>query len=295
MTDRIKQLELFVLTAELGSISNAAEKLDISVSAASRLLAALEDRLGVQLVQRTTRKLWLSEAGHGYLLRCQALLADLREADDFAKECVSEPSGLLTITCSVSFAMVYISPVLPDFVYRYPKLNIKLITENKYYNFIESGIDVAVRTREYEPDSGITVRKVGETQRIAAASPAYLKKFGKPVSPSDLRMHRFLAYSFYADSHEPLFKRDNEHVQPKLYPTLESNDGQVLRAAATAGLGILIQSQLTLRKDLEGGNLVQILPEWHLSKMVVNVAYQSRRHLPAKVRAFVDFMIEHFE
>lgn len=293
--DQVSQIELLVRIAEFGSLTRAAAELHLSTSAASRSLSALESRLGVRLVERTTRRLWLTEAGHTYLRNCKAVLADLREAEDSVRLMASEPVGVLTVTSSISFATAYIAPALPEFAQRYPKLRVRLLAANRYQDFIGEGIDVAVRTRDREPDSGISLRKIGETRRVVAASPDYLKQQGVPRVPADLARHRVMTYSFYKDAYDPVFVCGQDRVQVKLESMLDTNDGQVLRAAALAHHGILIQAAMTVRDDLMSGRLIEVLPDWKLSGMTVNLAFQSRRHMPAKVRAFVDFMVEVFQ
>ncbi len=292
---QVFQIELFIRVAELGSITQAAQELRLSTSAASRNLQGLEERLGVRLIERTTRRLWLTEAGQTYLTSCKALLNDFYEAEALVKSRAAEPTGTLTVTSSLSFAARYIAPDIPELARRYPNLRLRLITANRYHDFIDEGIDVAVRTRDSEPDSSIAVRKIGETRRIVAASPHYLATHGVPSHPSDLAHHKVMTYSLYRDAYEPVFKKDNQSIQVHIDSVFDSNDGQVLRIAALGHCGIIIQSTITLTDDLNSGQLIEILPDWELPRMTINLAFQSRRHMPAKVRAFVDFMVEKFQ
>jgi DNA-binding transcriptional LysR family regulator len=197
--DRFTQIEFFVLTAETGSLSKAAEKLNMSNAAASRTLNALEERLGARLVERTTRRLWLTDAGRDYHRRCSTILAEMAEADSAAGDAALNPRGTLRVTSSVSFAMMHIAPWLPEFSLHYPELSVQIVAANRYPDFIEAGIDVAIRTREHEGDSGITVRRLAETRRILAASPGYLARHGRPKTPEDLAGHRMLVYNLALD------------------------------------------------------------------------------------------------
>jgi DNA-binding transcriptional LysR family regulator len=292
---RVSQIEVFVRVAELSSLTLAAEELRMSTSAVSRSLQALESRLGVRLIERTTRRLWLTEAGHHYLRSCKALLSDFYESESSVRSVVAEPMGTLTVTSSLSFAARYIAPEIPALTQRYPKLLIRLITENRYQNFIEEGIDVAIRTREQEPDSSISMRKLGETRRILAATPAYLQQYGVPTHPHDLTHHKMMTYSLYRDAYDPIFTKGDERQQIKINSVFDSNDGYVLRSAALAHQGIITQGGITLSDDLKTGQLIEVLSDWELSKMTINIAYQSRRYMPAKVRAFIDFMVEKFQ
>jgi len=293
--NQVIQIELFIRVAELGSLTQAAQDLRMSTSAASRSLQSLEERLGVRLIERTTRRLWLTEAGQAYMTSCKALLNDFHEAEALVTSRAAEPTGVLTVTSSLSFAARYIAPDITELTQRYPKLRLRLITANRYNNFIDEGIDVAIRTRDSEPDSSIAVRKLGETRRIVAATPEYLARHGVPTHPSELVRHKVMTYSLYRDSYDPVFIKGEERVQIQINSVFDSNDGQVLKIAALGHCGIIIQSSITLTDDLNSGRLVEILPDWELPRMTINLAFQSRRHMPAKVRAFVDFMVEKFQ
>lgn len=292
--DQFREIELFVQVAETGSISKAADEMNLSTSAASRHLVALESRLGVQLVQRTTRRLYLTEAGIEFHRRCKAVLADMKEAEASVMETAINPTGQLRVTASLSFCMLHIAPMLPEFTTRYPDITVDVVAANRYYDIIENGIDVAIRTRQYESDSNITIRKLAETKRILAASPAYLNKFGMPQAPDDLQNHKMLTYAFANNPYELPFTKDGKQYTTKIAPHLDSNDGQILRIAALDDMGILVQPKYIIYDDLISGRLVSVLDDWLLPKLTMNIAFQTRRHMPAKVRLFVDALVERF-
>ncbi|MFY9512805.1 MAG: LysR family transcriptional regulator [Rubrivivax sp.] len=293
--DRWTEIELFVQVAELGSLSRAAEALSLSNAAASRHLAALESRLAARLVQRNTRRLFLTEVGEAFYRRCRPLLAEWREAEAEVNETTLRPSGLLRVSASLSFCMVHLAPLLPAFTARYPELRVELVSANRYHDLIDNGIDVAVRTREVEADSNITVRRLAETRRILAASPQYLQRQGTPQQPADLERHKLLLYTYAKHPDQLRFTtRDGGVTTLSVQGLLASNDGQVLRAAALAHLGILVQPRYILHEDIVAGRLVPVLDDWDLPRLTINLAYQSRQHLPAKVRCFIDFLVEHF-
>ncbi len=293
--DRWTEIELFVQTAEQGSLSRAAEAVGLSNAAASRHLASLEARLGVRLVQRNTRRLSLTEAGESYLSRCKTILADLRDADSAVNAQALDPMGTLRITASLSFCMQHIAPLLRAYTERYPKVAVQVVAANRYYDLIDNNIDVAIRTREYENDSNITIRSLAETRRILAASPGYLDRRGMPQSIDELDSHDLLIYTYSHNPDELAFRRGGEQRVIKVKGLLESNDGQVLRAAALDGLGILVQPKYILYEDIVAGRLVPVLDEWDLPRLRINIAFQSRRHMSAKVRTFIDFLVQHFE
>ena len=293
--DRWTEMQLFVQVAETGSLSRAAEALDLSNAAASRHLSALEERLGGRLVERNTRRLYITETGQEFLTRCKALLADLQDAESAVNATASKPTGTLRITASLSFSMHHIAPLLPEYTRRYPDVAVHVETANRYLDLIDNNIDIAIRTREMEPDSNITIRRLAETRRILAASPGYLSRHGRPRTLEELAQHKLLIYTYANHPNELRFSRDGQTTTIGARGLLESNDGQVLRAAALGGLGILIQPTYILFDDIVAGRLVPVLDAWDLPRLTINLAYPSRKHLSAKVRTFIDFIAQQFE
>jgi DNA-binding transcriptional LysR family regulator len=293
--DRWTEIELFVQVAELGSLTRAAESLGLSNAAASRHLAALEERLAARLVQRNTRRLFLTEVGEAFYRRCKPLLGELRDAETAVNETAVKPTGLLRVQASLSFSMIVIAPLLPEFAERYPDLRVEIATSNRYPDLLENGIDVAVRNREFENDSAITVRRLAETKRVLAASPQYLQRHGTPRTPEELvKHHRLLIYNLANHPNELRLTRDGAVTSLPIHGVLEANDGQVVRAAALKHLGVLMQPMYIIHEDVVAGRLVPLLTEWELQRLTINIAYPTRRHLPAKVRCFVDFLVEQF-
>jgi DNA-binding transcriptional LysR family regulator len=289
------EMELFVQTAESGSISRAAEALELSNAAASRHLAAIEQRLGARLVERNTRRLYLTEVGQVFYQRCKTLLSELKDAESEVNAAVLNPSGVLRVTASLSFCIKHITPLLPEYSRRYPNVNVHVEAANRYFDLIDNGIDVAIRTREYEPDSNITIRRLAETRRILAASPAYISQFGAPQTPDELEQHKLLLYTLAKNPNELRFSREGSETRTiAVKGFLEANDGQILRAAAMDGLGILVQPKYIIYDDIVAGRLVPMLDEWDLPRLTINIAYLNRKHMSAKVRTFIDFLVAHF-
>ncbi|MDP2742375.1 MAG: LysR family transcriptional regulator [Hydrogenophaga sp.] len=293
--DRWTEIELFVQVAETGSMSRAAEALNLSNASASRHLAALEERLGVRLVERNTRRLYLTETGQEFFQRAKGILGDLRDAESTVNAAALNPTGVLRVTSSLSFAMHHIAPLLREFTDRYPNVTVHVESANRYLDIIDNNIDVAIRTREYEPDSNITIRRLGETRRILAASPGYLARHGFPRTLDDLQKHKLLIYVHANNPHELRFTKGDEQRSVSVQGLLETNDGQIVRAAALDGMGILVQPSYIVYDDVVAGRLVPVLDDWDLPHLTINLAYPSRKHLSAKVRAFIDFMAGHFE
>jgi DNA-binding transcriptional LysR family regulator len=293
--DQFREIEVFIQIGDLGSISAAAEALDLSISATSRHLVSLESRLGVQLVQRTTRRLSLTEAGAEFHRRCKGVIADMREAEETVTETTVKPTGILRVTASLSFCLLHIAPLLPEFTARYPDITIDVIAANRYYDIIENGVDVAIRTRTHEADSNITIRRLAETRRVLAASRGYLARHGKPASPQELTSHKILNYALASNPNELPFRKDDKNVVVRVKPLLDANDGQILRQAAIDGMGILVQPKYIVYDDLTAGRLVSVLDEWDLPRLTMNIAFQTRAHMPAKARLFIDALVERFE
>ena len=292
--DRWTEIELFVQVAETGSLSRAAEALNLSNASASRHLAALEDRLGARLVERNTRRLYLTDTGQEFFQRARNILTDLRDAESDVNAAALNPTGVLRITASLSFCMHHIAPLLREFTERYPNVTVHVEAANRYLDIIDNNIDVAIRTREVEPDSNITIRRLGETRRVLAASPGYLARHGFPRTLDDLARHKLLIYVHANNPHELRFTRGTEQRTVSVRGLLETNDGQIVRAAALDGMGILIQPSYIVYDDIVAGRLVPVLEDWDLPHLTINLAYPSRKHLSAKVRAFIDFMAGHF-
>lgn len=293
--DRWTEIELFVQVAETGSLSRAAEALDLSNAAASRHLSALEQRLAARLVERNTRRLYLTDTGQEFFGRAKAILAELKDAESAVNATALNPTGTLRITASLSFSLHHVAPLLREYTQRYPNVSVHVEAANRYLDIIDNNIDVAIRTREIEPDSNITIRRLGETRRILAASPRYFAQHGFPKTLDELQRHKLLIYTYANNPNELRFTRDGETTTVTVKGLLESNDGQILRTAALDGMGILVQPSYIVYNDIVAGRLVPVLDDWDLPRLTINLAYPSRKHLSAKVRTFIDFVAEHFD
>ena len=293
--DKWVEVQLFVETAERGSISKAAEVLGLSTSAAGRHLANLEQRLGARLVERNTRRLFLTEVGEEFYRRCRNLRSEMEEAEAWVGSALLSPVGTLRVTGSVSFCSQILAPLLPQFTALYPKLEVAITAANRYFDLIDSGIDLAIRTREHEADSALVIRRLAETRRILAASPEYLARHGTPRSIDDLAGHRFLIYTLANNPHELSFTKGSRTQTVKISGLLESNEGQVICKAGLSGLGIVIQPVYIVHDDVVAGRLVPIVDDWDLPRLKINMAYPNRQYVPSKVRAFIDFLVAHFD
>lgn len=293
--DRWTEYELFVKVTELGSLNKAAEALGLSNAAASRHLAALEDRLGARLVERSTRRLFVTEVGKDFYNNSKAALLAMQGATDAVSATKSHPTGVLRVTASLSLCLQYILPLLPKFKQLYPDVRLDVVAENRYCDIIDDNIDVALRTRESEPDTSLVVRRLTETRRTLAASPDYLQRHGCPGHPQELIDHQLLLYTYATDPYEMVFQREDQSIRISTSASFESNDGQLLRAVALQGSGILAQPIYVIHDDIVSGRLIPVLTDWELPGLAINLVYTSRLHLPAKTRAFIDFIVREFQ
>ncbi|MEQ6439331.1 LysR family transcriptional regulator [Pseudomonas aeruginosa] len=293
--DRWTEYEVFVKTAELGSLSKAAEALGLSNAAASRHMAALEDRLGVRLIERNTRRLFVTEIGKIFYEKVKCSLSTMSGAVDAVAASKSHPVGVLRVTGSLSLCLKHIIPLIPKFNQLYPDVRLDVVAENRYYDIIDDNIDVAIRTRGSEADTSLIVRQLSKTKRVLAASPEYLKIHGFPRHPTELSGHSLLLYTYADSPYEMTFQRGEESVRIPTKPAFESNDGYLLRAAALQHMGVLAQPVYVIHDDLVTGRLTTVLSDWELPLLEINLVYTSRSHLPAKTRVFIDFLRQEFQ
>jgi DNA-binding transcriptional LysR family regulator len=292
--DRFTELEVFTRIADEASLTRAAEILGLSVSGVSRCLTSLETRLGVRLVQRTTRQLSLTAEGERFAQNAREILTSLRNAEDSVSLVSAEPLGTLRIGASLSFTLLHLLPVIQLFKQEHPMVRIDLQVSNRYYDIIENGLDLAVRTRRVEMDSSVTIRKLAELPRLLAASPDYLARVGVPRTPEDLAQHAMLLYTLADDWDHLAFEHENETKRVTVSPEMTCNDGQVLLKAALDGMGILVQPAYIIKADLDAGRLVPVLADWKLQPLIMNVAFPTRTHLPARTRLFIDALVRYF-
>jgi DNA-binding transcriptional LysR family regulator len=293
--DRWTEVELFIKTVELGSISKAAVALNMSSTAASRYLGDLERRLNVRLLERNTRRQYLTEIGEQFYQRSKESMTIMADAEAAVSVDNDALFGTLSISASVTFCVKQLGPIVAAFSALYPDLVIKLVAENYYSDLIADNIDVAVRTRQYEPHSNIVVRKLAESKVMLCATPEYLSTHGVPAHPNDLDAHRLLVYNHATSVADWTFRRADEVIAYRPKASIEANDGLTLRSTALSHTGILFQAYYGIYDDIANGDLVRVLPDWELPNLVCNVAYRNRRFVPGKVRRFISFMQAQFK
>jgi DNA-binding transcriptional LysR family regulator len=292
--DRLAAMQAFVRVAELRSFSEAARRLNSSKSVVSRQVSALEAELGARLFHRTTRSLTLTEAGRGYHERCARILADIDEANLSVSQLQAAPRGRLRVNAPMSFGFLHLAPAIPDFLARYPEVEVDMIMNDRFVDLVDEGFDVAVRIGRLA-DSSLVARKLAPVRRLVCASPSYLKARGIPASPDDLKDHDCLCYGNMALSDEWRFTAlDGKPWLVEVRGRLRTNNGDALRAAALKGLGLANLPTFIVGGDLQSGTLVPVLGDYTPQDSALHAVYPHSRHLSPKVRAFVDFLADRF-
>jgi len=292
--DRLDSMEAFVRVAESKSFSEAARRLNLSKSVISRQVSGLEADLGARLFHRTTRSLTLTEVGTAYLERCQRILADIEEANLSVSNLQAAPRGKLKVNAPVTFAIQHLAPALPDFLSRYPEMEIDLALNDRFVNLVEEGFDLAIRIGKLD-DSSLIARFLAPARRVVVGSPDYLARRGTPQTPDDLTQHCCLSYSNLSVADEWSFNSpDGKRWPVEVKGRLRVNNGDVLRQATLSGLGLTMAPTFIVGADLQAGTLVQVLEQYVPQNIGIHAVYPHARHLSPKVRAFVDFLAERF-
>jgi len=291
--DRVGDLSLFLRVLDLGSISAAARSLDLSVAVASQRLKRLERALGVRLLHRTTRQLHPTPEGVALAEQGRVLVEDLEALTDGLRQAATEVTGTLRVTMSASFGRQYISPLLPEFLARYPRIKLSVNLTDEQLDLVGSGFDLGIRIGALG-DSDLVARQLALNHRVLCAAPAYLERHGHPRTPADLAAHDCLLLVGSQGRQDVWRFRDpqgNDIVQ-RVHGRFESNLGELLRDAVMAGLGIAQHSVWHVHEELRSGRLQQVLPDYPIATTGIHAVMPQRRLMPPRVRAFVDFLAE---
>lgn len=292
--DPLEGYATFAAVVECGGFSAAEQRLGLTKSAISKQVSRLEERLGARLLNRTTRRLALTEAGQAFYQHALRILAEADEAELAVSQLHASPRGLLRVSVPMSFGIRHLGPVLCPFLERYPDLTLEAQYDDRLVDLVAEGFDVAVRITRLA-DSSMIARKIAPCRRVAVASPEYVARHGMPHHPAELARHETLLYTLQTTANTwTLIHRDGSLAEITLSGRLRVNNGDALRAAAVSGLGIIVTPTFIVGADLAAGRLVRVLPEWEAEPIHVYAVYPPGRHLSVKVRAFVDFLVESF-
>jgi len=292
--DRLAAIQVFAQVVESGSFAKAAARLGVSTSAASRHVAELESHLQTRLLNRTTRRVSLTESGRAFYERSVQLLGDLQEAEQEASSAAVMPRGTIRLTTSVNFGVRHVAPAIAAFLASYSDVRFDVSLSDRVVDLVEEGFDLAIRIGLPGADN-LVARKLGETRLVPCASPAYLERHGAPKTPEDLATHNCFTYEYVTPRNVWRFRdrAGSEHTV-RIAGTLHSNNGDLLAEAAALGAGIVFEPAFIVGPEVRSGRLVPLLQDFVPPPVSIYAVYPSRKHLSAKVRRFVEHLIERF-
>ncbi|MBV1789935.1 LysR family transcriptional regulator [Marinobacterium sp. D7] len=291
--DRLTAMQVFVEVAKRGGFSAAAEHLDINRVKVTRYVSELESWLGTRLLQRSTRRVSLTEAGEACLRQCEQMLALTQDLRSTIGQRDSSPSGQLRMTTSISFGQAHLTNAVVDYLKLYPDVSVDLMVADHAVDLVEERVDLAIRIAG-ELDPNLVARRIAPCRSVICASPGYLQTRGTPTHPQALTAHNCLTYTNFGRSEWRFGNRQGEEVNVEISGNLTANEASILMAAAQAGAGIAQLPTYLANPLTDRGTLIELLPEWDPPELVIWGVYLSRRHLPASVRTMLDFLAERF-
>lgn len=289
----LQQIASFLAVVRSGSFVGAADATGFSKAAVSRHVAELEERLGVRLLHRTTRRLSLTDDGQRFHARAGELIAALDELEAETVSSGGEATGLLRINAPVTFGNLHLAPLWPRFTAAHPKVSLDITLNDRLVDLVEEGYDLAVRITQLA-NSQLVSRPLATTRVVLCASPGYLAAHGTPTQPRELAQHQVLAYSYWMDGDVWRFTGPDGAVDVRVQPRIHSNSGDTCRAAALEDQGIILQPDFLVGEDLRHGTLVELMPQYRSIELGIYAVYATRKHLPMKTRHLVDFLVESF-
>jgi DNA-binding transcriptional LysR family regulator len=292
--DRLQSMRVFAKVVEQGSFVAAGQALEMSSTVVTRHLADLEKQLGARLLHRTTRRLSLTETGAAYLARVRQILQDIDDADSLVMSQTSRTAGTLRIYSHLAFGQLQLAQLLPMYAQQFPEVVLDVTLSDRTVDLVDDGFDIGFFIDLQKFDISMIARKIGSAEIMLCASPDYLQRHGIPRTPQDISHHVCLNFAYEQLRHHWVINDANGSQTIPISSKLVSNNGDLLRQCALAGMGIVIRSSFSLGDDLLSGRLVRLLPEHHLGRLAVMMVYPSRRLIPAKVRSFVDFISNQF-
>ncbi len=287
----LNELLVFARVVQTGSFTAAARSLKMPKSTVSRKVSDLEERMGAQLLQRTTRALRLTDVGHAYYEHCARAVAEAEAAELAVTRMQATPHGLLRVTTPLAFG--FVGPIVARFLRQYPEVQVDMVCTDRTVDLMEEGFDLAVRAGRLA-DSTLMVRKVGQVERLVVAAPSYLQERGTPKTPRDLEKHDCLLFGAGREGHTWVLSSGGKTVEVPIQARLVLNEPDMLRAVTMAGAGISLLPNLYPSEDLATGRLRRVLPEWSSTGAPVHAVYPGNRHHSPKVMAFVDFLMAHW-
>jgi len=291
--ENLTRMTIFAQVVDAKSFSTAAARLGLSTSAVSKQVSRLEDHFGTRLLNRTTRRFSLTEAGAILYERCARILTEMQEAERELTGMAATPRGTLKVNVPVTFGQLHIAPAMAEFLTRYPEIRVDMLMNDRMVDLIEEGFDVAIRIARL-PDSSLIARRLAPNHLVVCASPTYLKKHGVPKTPEELQQHNCLTYTYFPSHTEWRFQREQEEHRVSVTGNFQANNGEALRAAVLDGVGIALLPTFIVGRDLQTGTLQPVLSAFSPPETAVYAVYPHKRHLLPKVQAFVEFFAKRF-
>jgi DNA-binding transcriptional LysR family regulator len=289
--DRLTSMAVFVRTVEKGSFAAAADEFGLSTTMVANHVRSLEQQLGAQLLERTTRRHHLTEIGTAYLERCRDVLSSVQAADQVAEALRAEPQGTLRVTAPVTWGAHRLMPVIGAYMATYPTVQVELSLNDRVVDMHEEGFDVAIRSGPLADDA-LVARPLTPSRMFVVASPGYLDIHGVPQQPDDLARHACLGFMAWGRQHHWRFTQGERRVEVPVEGPLVCNNGQALLTAALCGVGVVVQADVLLAPSIESGRLVRLLPDWELPVRHLHIVRRRETRPTAKLRTFVDFVME---
>jgi DNA-binding transcriptional LysR family regulator len=293
--DRFENMNAFVRVVEAGSISAAADRMDVAKSVVSRRLKELEEHLGVELFHRTTRQMNLTDSGRAFYQQSVRILADILEAEHATSQFHGALKGNLKVAVPLSFGLMHLGPAITAFLQTHPDIEFDLDFNDRQVDLLAEGFDLAIRIASL-PDSSLIARRLAPIQAVMCASPAYLERMGTPQTPEQLVRHHCLVYNLISNSDSwNVHDTAGQLIKTRIIPYLKASNGEFLRDAAADGLGIVLLPAFIVYREIERGALVPVLTGYRYMQLAAYAIYPQTRHLSQRVRAFVDFLSKRFE
>ena len=290
--DRMAAMQAFVLVVDTGSFSAAARRLNVGQPAVSKLIAQMEERLGVKLLVRSTRGLTATEAGLNYYERARRAIVEADEAELAARGAGRSLTGKLRVAAAVTFARIHLMPRLPEFLQRHPDLEIEVVLDDRNVDLVQEGIDVALRMGRQLADSSLTARRIASAPCVVVGTPTYFARAGEPAAPSDLTAHQAVIYDQRGGGADWTFRRDEVEFAVTLKGRLRVNAAEGLRAAVLANASLAITSEWMFAPEIADGTVKVVLQDWQLPRIDLWAVFPTGRTAPAKARTFTQFVQE---
>ncbi|MBS0493298.1 MAG: LysR family transcriptional regulator [Proteobacteria bacterium] len=291
--DRFLEMQTFTAVVDAGSFVGAAEALGLSKAAVSRHVVELENRLGIRLLHRTTRRVAMTPEGQAFFARSKDLLAELDDAEAEVTAQRDAVSGILRINVPFTFGILHLAPLWGLFRAQHPQVILDVTLADRVVDLVEEGYDLAIRIAALE-NSSLVSRRLASTRMTLCASPQYLQQHGTPRHPDELLAHQVIAYSHFATRDEWHFTGPQGRLSVRTRPWMRTNNGETCRAVALAHQGVILQPSFLVGSDLAAGTLVELMPAYRSTELGIYAVYPTRKHLSAKVRVLIDFLAAHF-